>query len=174
MSHVTSSFWRTLLASLSPPPPARCPYCPGHTERHWIKWGSYERYAQDKTDRIHVPRHSCTFVGRTFSLLPDGLLPYHYLRTAEILSRLAALFLDEAAPSRWARLHAAARTSVRRLKSAFARVVTQLRLPGHEGALSPADFLRRLFALGADRIAEIFRDWKELEPKHSVVGIYAR
>jgi len=60
------------------------------------------------------------------------------------------------------------------LKSAFARVVTKLRLPEHEGALGPAAFLRRLLALGADRIAEIFRDWKEREPKESVVGVYER
>jgi hypothetical protein len=174
MSHVTASLWSTVLASLSLTPPTRCPYCPDRIERHWIAWGSYERYAQDKRERIHVPRHSCTFARRTFSLLPDGLLPYHYLRTAEILSRLAALFLDEVPPSRWARLHGAARTGVRRLKSAFAQVVTKLRLPGQEGALAPAAFLRRLLAVAAGGIADIFRGWKEVEPKHSIVGIYAR
>jgi hypothetical protein len=174
MSHVAASLWNTVLASLSMPPPSRCPYCPNRKERHWKSWGFYERYAQNERERIHVPRHSCPFAGRTFSLLPDGLLPYHFLRTAEILSRLAALFLDDVPPTRWARLHAVARTGARRLKSAFAGIATRLRLPGQEGALSPADFLRKLFTFGVDRVAGIFRAWKELEPKHSIVGIYAR
>ena len=63
---------------------------------------------------------------------------------------------------------------LRGLKARVALVLAKLRLPDHEGALSPADFLTRLLALGAERIAELFRAWKELEPKHSIVGFYPR
>jgi hypothetical protein len=156
------------------PEPSRCPYCPDRLERHWTLWGFYERWAQGRRGRIDVPRHQCRFVKRTFSVLPDGLLPYHYHRTAVILRTLQALFIEETALARWAKLKHLARTTVRHLREKFEGTVGRLRLPGQEGALGPKAFLARLLELGADGIARIFRDWKEREPKHSVVGLYAR
>ena len=49
-----------------------------------------------------------------------------------------------------------------------------LRLPGHAAALGPAPFLRALREMTLGALALLFAGWKELEPKHSVVGIYAR
>jgi hypothetical protein len=76
--------------------------------------------------------------------------------------------------SAWARLKGVARSTLRGLKARVASVLAKLRLPDQEGALSPAEFLTRLAAFSAERIVEIFRSWKELEPKHSIVGFYAR
>jgi hypothetical protein len=106
--------------------------------------------------------------------LPDGLLPYHYHRTAVMLRTLQALFIEEIPLARWAKLKHIARTTVRHLREEFEDSVGRLRLPGQVGALGPKAFLTRLLELGADGIARIFRDWKEREPKHSVVGLYAR
>jgi hypothetical protein len=174
MARLEASLWRAVLRSLEMPEPSRCPYCPDRPEPHWIDWGCYLRWAQGRREKIHVPRHQCQFVKRTFSVLPDGLLPYHYHRTAVMLRTLQALFVDETPLARWAKLRHLCRTTVRHLREKFEETVGRLRLPGQEGALGPKVFLARLFRLGADRIAEIFRDWKELEPKHSVVGLYAR
>ena len=150
--------------------------CPHQREVHWIKWGFYWRYAQGKRERIPVQRFWCRLMPRkrTFSLLPDGLLPYRHAHAGLILRYLKALFLRHRPASAYADRRDRPRTTVRRAKAAFARIAPLLRLPGQEGALAPELFLRRLFALTAERIAEIFRDWKELEPKHSVVGIYSR
>lgn len=169
-----ASLWGTLLSSLIPCSPSRCPYCPDRPQPHWIHWGSYERYAERRRERIDVDRHRCRFTRRTFSLLPDGLLPYHHLRSATILRRLWQIFVDEAQTSPLARLLHTARTNLCRLGTSFAGAVRSLRLPDCEGALDPAEFLRRIVGLGPDRIAQIFRTWKELEPKHSIVGFYAR
>ena len=106
--------------------------------------------------------------------MPNGLLPYHYHRTAIILQTLQALFIEGIPLARWARLRHLCRTTVRHLREKFEEVVVRLRLPGQEGALGPKPFLSRLFRFEASRIAQIFRDWKEREPKHSVVGLYAR
>jgi hypothetical protein len=154
--------------------PSRCPYCPDRPERHWIKWSFYGRYAEGAAEKIRVQRYRCNFTRRTFSLLPDGLLPYHHAQAAGILADLHALFVEERATSTWARRKDAARTTLRRLKARAAMMLLRLRLPGQEGALAPAAFLERLITLGVDRIAAIFRAWKELEPKHSIVGFYAR
>ena len=174
MAALLASLWRGVLRSIEMPEPTCCPYCPDRPEPHWIAWGTYSRWAQGRCRKIDVPRHQCRFVKRTFSLLPDGLLPYHYHRTAIILRTLRALFVEEIPQARWARLRHLARTTVRHLREEFEQVVGRLRLPGQEGALGPKDFLARLFRFGADRIVDIFRDWKKMEPKHSVVGLYAR
>ena len=63
---------------------------------------------------------------------------------------------------------------LRSLAKSFVGAVCHLRLPGQEGVLSPAQFLIRLLCFEPSEIAQLFRGWKELEPKHSVVGIYAR
>lgn len=174
MPRFMASLWRMALGSMEMPKPSRCPYCPDRPEPHWISWGSYLRWAQGRRRQIHVPRYWCPFAKHTFSLLPDGLLPYHFYRTPFILQTLQAIFLDGIPPARWASLRHLGRTTVRHLREEFEQVVGRLRLPGQEGALGPKAFLSRLFRLGGNRIAEIFRDWKEREPKHSVVGLYAR
>lgn len=174
MARLMASLWRGILRSLETPEPTRCPYCPDRPEPHWISWASYSRWAQGRREKIDVPRHRCRFVKRTFSLLPDGLLPYHYHRTALILQTLRAVLVEEIPVARWARLRRLARSTVRRLRTQFEEVVGRLRLPDQEGALGPKDFLGRLFRFEALRLAEIFRGWKEMEPKHSVVGLYAR
>lgn len=169
-----ASLLGAVLRSLDPREPSRCPYCPDRPEPHWIGWGCYRRYAEGRDRKIDVDRHRCPFVCRTFSLLPDGLLPYHHARTATILRHLLALFVKERPLSTWARLKGVARSTLRGLKARVALTLAKLRLPGQEGALSPAPFVTRLLDLGAERVAEIFRAWKELEPKHSIVGFYVR
>ncbi len=116
----------------------------------------------------------CKLTRRTFSLLPDGLLPFHFARTATVLSRLDGMVVEEKPTSACARAWNVARSTLRRLKDAFLRTVPRLRLPEHEGALGPRDFLLRLADRGANGIADLFRGWKEHEPKLAVVGIYAR
>lgn len=174
MARLVASLWRGALWSLEMPEPSCCPYCPDRPERHWTLWGFYQRWAQGRRERIDVPRHQCRFTERTFSLLPDGLLPYHYSRTAAMLRTLQALYIEGIPLARWARLRRLARTTVRHLREKFEGAVGRLRLPGQEGAYGPKAFLARLLRFGVNRIAEIFRGWKELEPKHSVVGLYAR
>jgi len=169
-----ASLWGTAVSSLARRDPTRCPYCPDRPEPHWICWGCYSRYAERCRRRIDVGRHRCRFKKRTFSLLPDGLLPYHHARAATILKHLWTLFVEGVRATVLAHLRHVARTTVRRLRDRAASILMRLRLPCQEGALTPADFLTRLLALGADAIAEIFRDWKELQPKHSVVGFHRR
>lgn len=174
MAHQVASLWRGALRSMEMPEPSRCPYCPDRSERHWTLWGFYQRWAQGRREKIDVPRHQCRFVKRTFSVLPDGLLPYHYQRSAVILQTLRSIVVEEIPVARWAKLKHLARTTVRHLCAEFEEVVGRLRLPGQEGALGSKAFLARLLEFGAEGIARIFRGWKELEPKHSVVGLYAR
>jgi hypothetical protein len=174
MRCVFASLWHTAVGSLAPCEPSGCPYCPGNPSPHWTGWGSYRRWAQGRREKIDVGRKRCRIVLRTFSLLSDGLLPYQYLRAAEILKRLWMLLVEGVAPSTCARREHLARTSLRRLKSRFSLAVPRLRLPGQEGALGPTDFLRRLLSFGTDGVAKIFRAWKELEPKHSILGFYRR
>jgi hypothetical protein len=174
MRRAVASLWKRVLGSLEMPEPTRCPYCPDRPEPHWISWASYPRWAQGKRERIDVPRKRCRIVHRTFSLLPDGLLPYHYHRASVQLRALGDLFVDGVPLSRCARLRRLARSTVQVLRARFAETVGVLRLPGQEGGLEPKPFLSRLFRFGANRIAEIFRDWKEMEPKHSIVGCYTR
>ena len=167
----------SLLLFLVSPPPSRCPYCPADAEPHWIGWGKYERYAGDPEDatlRVAVPRYRCKIVGRTFSLPPDNLLPYCSLRTALVLELLYALFVRRVGVNTLARASCLARGTLRCLKARFQRVVSVLRLPEYEGALSAAAFLEGLARKAPATVVALFRSWKEREPKHSIVGIYAR
>jgi hypothetical protein len=157
--------------------PSRCPYCPADALAHWILWGYYTRYAGDPDDssrREDIQRYRCAITRRTFSLLPDSLLPYCGVRTGELLSHLQALFVQGIATSSWARHAGVARGTLRGLKVRFLRTLPKLRLPGREGALKAPSFLTVLAASGPAAITELFRDWKELEPKLAVVGIYPR
>lgn len=157
--------------------PSLCPFCPGNDVVHWIGWGSYERYASDSEDpnkRIAVARCRCKLARRTFSLLPDSLLPYHGWRTTHILQALHNIFAVGVPVSALARHANVARTTLRSLKARFLRTLPILRLPGREGALDAPVFLRALADMGPAAVADLFRGWKEREPKLSIVGIYRR
>jgi len=157
--------------------PSRCPYCPADALAHWILWGCYTRYAgdpQDPSRRQHVQRYRCAITKRTFSLLPDSLLPNCGIRTSEVLAWLHALFIQGIAVSIWARRAVVARSTLRDLKTRFQRALPKLRLVGHPGALKAPAFLSALTDTGPTEVADLFRIWKELEPKVSVVGIYRR
>jgi hypothetical protein len=171
----------SVLDPVTPPAPSRCPYCPAGTAPHWIRWGSYERYAGDTEDssrKISVPRFRCKIVRRTFSLLPDGLLPYCSQRTALVLRVLHALFVEKVPLSRLADSSSLARGTLRGLRARFLRTVPLLRLPSREGPLPARIFLEVLLGTPSQDVATklvgLFRAWKEREPKHSIVGIYAR
>lgn len=157
--------------------PSRCPYCPADAPAHWIAWGSYSRYAGDPDDpsrRVAIPRRRCKIFKRTFALLPDSLLPYCTTWTGAVLERLYALLVQRLPLNTLARRAGAARGTLRTLKANFLRVLPKLRLPQREGALGPAAFLEVLADMEPAAVAELFRDWKEREPKHSIVGIYLR
>lgn len=157
--------------------PSRCPYCPADAPAHWIGWGSYSRYAGDPdapSRRVAIPRRRCKLVKRTFSLPPDCLLPYSGIRTGAVLQRLHALFVQRVALNALARRLQAARGTLRGLKARFLRVLPKLRLPSREGALGPAACLDILARMPPADLADLFRNWKEREPKHSIVGIYLR
>lgn len=140
--------------------PTSCPYCPGNSDCHWSKAATYPRYGLG-AERIRVQRYRCKFTGRTFSLLPDALLPYQQRTTATILACLADGVLAEHGATATARTFSVPLITVKRIRSKFRKVVKILRLPGHAGALDPAAFLRRLLALSIDALAELFakRDW---------------
>lgn len=121
-----------------------------------------------------IRRYRCRFTGRTFSLLPDGLLPYRYYRTATIVRALRDVIVQGRPLARCARRRRLHRCTVRGFCRAFLRTVPHLRLPTAEGALAPADFVRRLLGLGAASVVALLRFWKELEPKHSLLGFYRR
>jgi len=157
--------------------PSRCPYCPVDTPPHWTGWGSYWRYAGDPEDpskRVAIPRCWCTLVERTFSLPPDSLLPYSTTWTGAVLERLYALFVQRIPLNTLARRAGTARGTLRTLKANFLCVLPKLRLPRREGAFGPAAFLEVLAGMEPAAVADLFRDWKEREPKHSIVGIYLR
>jgi len=159
------------------PLPSRCPYCPADAPRHWIRWGHYHRYAGDREDpsrKIAIDRWECKVQSRTFSLLPDALLPYHSWRTAWILAWLQALWIQGLGLSTLARRVGVARGTLRHVAARFHRTVPQLRLPGQEGALPPATFLEALALPGPLSVALLFRQWKEREPKHCLLGFYRR
>ena len=175
----SASVWRGTgrLDPLTCPAPSRCPYCAADAPGHWIGWGTYERYAGDPQDpnrKLVVARYRCKLTRRTFSLLPDGLLPYCGQRTGRVLSWLYALFVQKAALSTLSRSVCVPRGTLRHLKARFLRTVSVLRLPWGEGALGAAVFLEALAQEGPAAVADLFRDWKEREPKHGVVGIYVR
>lgn len=154
--------------------PTRCPYCPSHDRPHWTRWGFYERYAEGSDRRIRIQRYLCKIVGRTLSLLPDSVLPYHFHTTARILRWLHALTRGGMGIRTLARRESVPRSTLRRLRARFLRVAPVLRLPEHPAALAPADFMAVLARTALDRLADLFVAWKEIEPKHSVVGMFAR
>lgn len=165
------------LPVLTCPRPTRCPYCPADAPHHWTRSGSYQRYAGDPDDpsrRVVVPRYLCKIHGRTFSLPPDALLPYCGMRAGYVLQCLYALSVQGVAVNTLARHAGVARGTLRCLKTRFLRAIARLRLPWREGALNAAGWLTALAVAGATAVAGLFRDWKEHEPKLSVVGIYVR
>ena len=156
---------------------SRCPYCPADAPPHWIGWGSYRRYACDCKDpsrRVAIPRNLCKIVGRTFSSLPDSLLPYCCVRTVSVLACLHALFVGRVGLDTLARQVGVGRGALRSMKARFLRALPKLRLPRREGALAPAAFLEVLAGMGPAAVGDLFQPWKEREPKHSIVGIYLR
>lgn len=139
------------------------------------------RYAGDPEDpsrKAEVPRYRCKPTRRTFSLLPDELLPYYSLKTRIVLSSLDALIVRQIALSALSRRTSLPRGTLRRLKARYLRTVPILRLPSREGALGAEEFLRALSGDSPEEsipaVLDLFRTWKEREPKHSIVGIYAR
>ena len=167
----------SVLDPLTCPLPSRCPYCSAAAPLHWTRWGSYTRYSGDRRDRNHkvvVPRYWCKIKQRTFSLLPDGLLPYCGERTGCVLWWFHALFVHKAALSTLSRSVCVPRGTLRHLKARFLRTVSVLRLPWGEGALGAAAFLEALARTGSATVVDLFRSWKEREPKHCIVGIYVR
>lgn len=174
------SFARALLLRLTVsacPPPSRCSYCPVDAAPHWTWHGNYQRYAGDPEDpcrKIAITRYWCKINERTFSLPPDSLLPYCGMRADFIVEYLSALLVEGVGLNTLARQMGVGRSSLRFLRARFLRVLPLLRLAGHEGALKAAAFLRALAATGTAAIVELFRNWKEQEPKHSIVGIYLR
>ena len=166
------------LCRLDPcPAPSHCPYCPAETVPHWIRWGHYKRYAGDPqhaSQKVAVARWQCKIVARTFSLLPDALLPYCSIRTGLVLEWLHALYVEHIPVSSMARGVHVARGTLRGLSVRFRRALPHLRLPRSQAALPTATFLEVLAKLEPTVIVALFRAWKEYEPKHSVVGIYQR
>ncbi len=156
--------------------PDRCPYCPADAPAHWIIHGSYERYAgdPDPLSKVDVTRHFCKVVGRTFSLPPDALLPYCRLKTCLVLQLLHALLVESLGVRTLARRFGVGRGALRYFRVRFLRTLAKLRFPWHEGALDAAGFLASLSRQGAAAVAELFRSWKQQEPKLSIVGIYLR
>ncbi|MEK6717567.1 MAG: hypothetical protein AAB253_06615 [candidate division NC10 bacterium] len=157
--------------------PSVCPYCPGGRAGHWIRWGFYERYAEgcrEPHGRIRVQRFFCLIVERSFSLLPDSLLPYRFFTASHILRWLYALVVEKVALDAVARGERVARGTLRNLRRAFLRTVRTLRLTGRAAASEPPAFLSALAHLGDPAVADLFRDWKQREPKHSVLGFHPR
>lgn len=156
--------------------PTSCPYCPGTLGCHWTMAATYPRYYGHGrgSERIRVQRYKCKIKCRTFSLLPDGLFPYHHPTSADILNWLEHLLIHEHGETATAQFFSVARITIKRVGIKFGKAVKILRLPGHDGVLAPAAFLRRLATLGADSVINLFAKWKQLEPKHSLVGMYPR
>lgn len=166
-----------LLKLLACPPPTRCPYCPADAPLHWTHDGSYTRYAGDPDEpsrRVAVPRYECQIGRRTFSVPPDALLPYCGTRVGFILQWLRAMLIEGAGLRTISQRFGVARGTLRGMRTRFLRTALKLRLAGHEGCLDAASFLTRLARMGAAAIAELFRSWKQQEPKLSILGIYAR
>jgi hypothetical protein len=159
------------------PVPSRCPYCPAETPCHWIRWGHYKRYAADPdlaSQKVAVPRWQCKIVARTFSLLPDALLPYCSIRTGVVLEWLQALYVEDTPLCSLGRRVHVARGTLRGLSARFRRALPHLRLPRRPVALPAATFLHALAKLEPPAMVSLFRGWKESEPKHSIVGIHQR
>jgi hypothetical protein len=173
---VAIDFGLLLSASAACPKPICCPYCPAEFPLHWTHSGSYTRYAGDLDDpckRVAVPRYWCPIAGRTFSLPPDSLLPFCRSNAGLVLQWLHALLIEGVAVNTLARKAGVTRGLLRDLKARCLRTLPKLRLPWHEGALNAARFLTMLVQ-PATAVAELFRGWKQCEPKLSIVGIYSR
>jgi len=123
-----------------------------------------------------VQRYRCkSGKRRTFSLLPDSLVPYHSFRLSDILQWLYAMAVKGIGASTLSAMESRPRKTLADLKNKFHRVVRVLRLPApRSAALDPPNFLQSLTQMLGEAAASLFRGWKELEPKHSIVGIYAR
>ena len=105
---------------------------------------------------------------------PDPLLPYCGVRTSFVLVWLHALLVRGIGLNTLARQAGASRGALRSLKARFLRALPKLRLPRREGVLAPAAFIEVLAGMGPAAVADLFRGWKECEPKHSILGIYLR
>lgn len=123
---------------------------------------------------VFVPRHLCRIAHRTFSLLHDSLLPYHGPTAGQILEWLHAMVVDRTPPSRLARLLDLPRKTLCDLKRKFLQAAPALRIPGTDQAPDAAELLKHLAGQTGEAIVHLFRDWKQKEPKHSIVGIYSR
>lgn len=123
---------------------------------------------------VLVPRHRCNIAGRTFSLLHDSLLPYHAPTAGQLLEWLHAMVADQTPPSTLARRLDLPRKTLSDLKRKFLQAAPALRIPGADRAPDAAGLLKYLASQTGEAIAQLFRDWKEEEPKHSIVGIYPR
>lgn len=157
--------------------PTRCPYCCADAPAHWTGHGSYTRYAGDPDDpcrRTAVGRYWCKVIGRSFSLPPDALLPYCGTRTGFVLQWLQALLVEGVGVNTLARSAGVSRGRLRGLRARFLRVQQKLRLAWREGCLGAAGFLEVLAQTDGAAIVDLFRRWKEQEPKLSIVGIYLR
>jgi len=152
--------------------PLWCPFC-REVSCHWIKWGSYERYGQGSA-RVRIQRYRDKITGHTFGILPDALLPYYQASVAMIVAWLVDLEVNGRGTASIAKASGVSRSMVRRVRTRFRRMASQLRLPGVEGALTPAAFLPRLSDIGYDRVRDLFASWKQQEPKVSLLGIYPR
>lgn len=175
-------FTISLLLQLLPvatacPKPTRCPYCPADVPLHWTIFGFYLRYAGDLDEpskKIAVVRYWCSIAERSFSLLPHFLLPYCRTQTGLVLQCLRALLIDGVALNTLARKVGVTRSTLRSLRASFLGTLAKLRLPWHEGALNAARFLTMLAHKKTTAVVDLFRGWKECEPKLCIVGIYLR
>ncbi len=165
LSRVVKESWRR---------PSSCPYCTGSDLNHCIRWGFYRRWAEGCDQQIRVQRYRCKVTARTFSLLPDALLPYHYPTTGRILGWLWALIVKRIGASTLATKLKVPRSTLRGVCKKFLRVVGALRLPGRSSSPGPVRYLRALARLTLSKLAGLLAANKQLEPKHSVVGLYAR
>ena len=154
--------------------PSCCPYCPTSEGHHWIRWGFYPRWGEGEKERLAIQRYRCRITKRTFSLLPDSLLPYHYFSTGRLLQWLHTIFVGAIALGTLARRESIGRSTLQHLRRCFLGVIGKLRLPGRPAALAPPAFLELLADMKSAALGDLFADWKELEPKHAVVGIYSR
>ena len=101
-------------------------------------------------------------------------MPYCSVSTGYVLQWLYALCVQGVGLSTLARHSGVARGTLRYLKARFLRTLPKLRLPRREGVCSPAALFSTLTLVEPAAIADLFREWKEREPKHSIVGIYLR
>lgn len=150
------------------------PLLSDHSRESLDPLGFYPRWGEGEKERLAIQRYRCLITGRTFSLLLDSLLPYHYATTSHMLQALWALFVQGIPRSTLAREESLSRGTLWHWRRAFLEAIPNLRLPDHAAPLEPAQFLRALRTMPLRTLAFLFAGWKELEPKHSAVGIYAQ